>query len=83
MSTEITDTLRKISDRQLALIARQEETLQFIRAEADKSKRMREEAMAVQKRAVARVRRIGFFAFPAIVACVALLVYLLIKYPIL
>ena len=83
MSTEIIEMLEKISAAQQTLIARQEETLEFIRGEAEKSKQIRDEAMAMQKQAASRIRRIGYLAFPAILACVFLLVYLLVKYPIL
>jgi len=39
-----------------------------------------EESIALQRQAVARVRRISLIALPGIALCVLLIVYLLVRY---
>ena len=65
------------------MLARQEETLDFVQQEAEKAGRIRDEAIAIQRSAMVRVRRIGYLAAPAIGLCVFLLIYLIVKYRVL
>ncbi len=83
MDKEILETLKEMSQAQKDILARQEETLAFLRAEAEKTKKIREESIALQRQAAERVKGISLIAFPAILLCVALLVYLIVKYRIL
>lgn len=83
MEKELLETLQEMRQAQQDLLAKQDEMLAFLRAESEKAKTIREEALAMQRRAVKRAKHVGYLAFPAILLCVVLLVYLLVKYPIL
>ena len=65
------------------IAAKQDEMLQYLKEEGAKSKKIREEAIALQKRAMENAKRIGVFAFTGILLCIALIVYLSAKYRIL
>ncbi len=80
MEKEILETLKALRQAQLDMMAKQEEVLQFLRAEAEKSTKIREEAILLQKQAVERAKRIGYFALPLILICAGLIAYLIIKY---
>jgi hypothetical protein len=80
MEKEILETLKELRQTQLDMIARQEEAFQFLRDEAEKSTKIREEAILLQKQAVARAKRIGYFALPLILICAGLIVYMILKY---
>ena len=80
MEKEILQTLKEVHRSQQDLLARQEKTLQFLRDESEKSTKIREEAIRLQKQAVERARRIGYFALPLILICAGMIAYLVIKY---
>lgn len=80
MDNEILDILKSMQNEQQNFIAKQEATLDFLRSEAENARRVREEAIVLQKQAMARVRRIGYLAAPAILMCVVLIIYLASKY---
>lgn len=76
MDNDILQALKEIQQSQT-------EMMTWLQAEAQKAERIRDEAMALQRQAVARVKRISLFAFPAVIMCIVLLVYLIVKYRIL
>lgn len=80
MEEKILETLKKIRQAQLDMMAMQEETLQFLQDEAEKSKKIREEAILLQKQAVERAKRIGYLGFPLILICAGMIIYLMIRY---
>ena len=80
MEKEILETLTGLHQSQQDMISKQEETLQFLRDESEKSTKIREEAILLQKQAVERAKRIGYFAFPLILICAGMIAYLIIKY---
>ena len=83
MDTKTHDVLDAINRSHREIIAKQEETLEFLRAQAERSDRIRQEAVALQKQAVARFRRMGYLILPVILACIFLVVHLITKYRIL
>lgn len=83
MEKEILETLKELCRNQQDMIAKQKETLQFFQDESEKSTKIREETILLQKQAVERAKRIGYLAFPLILICAALIVYLIIKYRVL
>lgn len=83
MSDDILRALEDLRREQREIAARQDETLQFLRSEAEHAHKIREEAIAMQRAANTRVRRIGIFAFSGILVCIFLIVYLVTKYRIL
>jgi hypothetical protein len=80
MEKDILEMLKDLRRTQLDMVAKQEEALQFLRDEAEKSKKIREEAILLQKQAVERAKRIGYFAFPLILVCAGMIVYLILRY---
>jgi hypothetical protein len=83
MENEILETLKEMREAQKELMAKQEEAIQFLRDEAEKSKKIREEAIALQRQAMERAKRISYIAVPLILICAGLILYLLLKYRIL
>ena len=83
MSDQIVSAIEELRREQREVAARQEETLQFLKTEAEHARKIRDEAIAIQRAATARVRRISTFGFFGILACVFLIVYLVTKYRIL
>ena len=83
MDNQILEVLEAVRQGQQELLARQEESLAFIRKEAEKSAQIRETALTLQRQAIARARRVGRFAFAGILICTSLAVYLIVKYNIL
>ena len=79
-SSEIRDLLVEIRDNQRLSLKRQEEHLAIAREQIERSRTQVEESIALQRQAVERVRRISRLAIPGIVACLALIGYLLIRY---
>jgi hypothetical protein len=79
-SSEVRDLLVEIRDNQRLSLQRQEEHLAIAREQIERSRNQVEESIALQRQAVERVRRISRLAIPGIVACLALIVYLLIRY---
>jgi hypothetical protein len=74
------EALDAMRQAQRELLAKQDETLQFLHEAAEETKKVRSEAIALQKQAMARAKLITSLAIPAILACVAMLVYLAVKY---
>ena len=83
MDVDTHNTLEAISNAQRDMLAMQRETLEFMRAEAAKAQRIREDAIAMQRQAVARARRLSYLVLPLIAGCLFLLVRLITKYGIL
>jgi hypothetical protein len=79
MSDDLKDVVEELRKEQKEIV----ETLRFLRSEAEHAHKIREEAIALQRTANQRVRRVGTLAFFGILACVFLIVYLVTKYRIL
>jgi hypothetical protein len=79
-SPDIRDLLIEIRDNQRLSLQRQEEHLAIAREQIERSRNQVEESIALQRQAVARVKRISLIALPGIALCVLLIVYLLVRY---
>jgi hypothetical protein len=79
MSDELREAMGELRREQKEIV----EALRFLRSEAEHARKIREEAIALQRTANQRVRRVGTFAFVGILMCVFLIVYLVTKYRIL
>ena len=79
-SPEIRNLLVEIRDNQRLSLQRQEEHLAIARQQLERSRSQVEESIALQRQAVARVKRISMIAVPGIIVCMLLIVYLLVRY---
>ena len=77
---EVRDILIEIRDNQRESLRRQQEHLEIARKQLERSNTQISESIELQKEAVARARSIGRIALPAIIACIGLVVYLIVRY---
>lgn len=80
MDDELRDLLIEIRDNQKRALDRQEEQLAIAREQAERSKRQIEESLDLQRAAVNKTTMITRIAVPGILFCIALIVYLLLRY---
>ncbi len=78
--TEVRQILVEIRDNQRESLRRQEEHLDIARKQLERSNTQVSESIELQKEAVAKARQIGRVALPAIFLCIALLIYLIVRY---
>ena len=77
---DIVALVKEIRDNQRLALARQEEHLEVARQQLERSRSQVEESIQLQRAAVARVKGITRVALPGIALCVALILYLMIRY---
>ena len=77
---EIKALLVEIRDNQKLALERQEEHLAVAREQVSRSRSQVEESLSLQKQAVDRFRRVSLIAVPGILLCIALILYLVIRY---
>jgi hypothetical protein len=77
---EIVALIKEIRDNQRLALARQEEHLEVARQQLERSRSQVEESIQLQRAAVARVKNISRIALPALVLCLGLIVYLIVRY---
>jgi hypothetical protein len=77
---EIVALIKEIRDNQRLALARQEEHLELTRQQLERSRSQVQQSIELQKAAIARVKQISRIAVPGIALCVALIVYLIIRY---
>ena len=77
---QITALLTEIRDNQRLALQRQEEHLQIAREQVERSGKQVQESIGLQKLAIEKVKRITRIAVPGIAFCIALMIYLLIRY---
>lgn len=77
---EIVALIKEIRDNQRLALARQEEHLEVARQQLERSRSQVEESIQLQRAAVARVKNISRIALPALVLCLGLIVYLMVRY---
>ena len=70
----------EIRDNQRLSLKRQEEHIEIARGQIERSRGQVQESIELQRQAIERVKKISRIAIPGIVICVALIVYLLVKY---
>jgi hypothetical protein len=77
---EIVALIKEIRDNQRLALARQEEHLELARQQLERSRSQVQQSIELQKAAIARVKQISRIAVPGIALCVALIVYLIVRY---
>ena len=77
---DIRELLVEIRDNQRLSLQRQEEHLEIARKQIERSSTQVQESIELQRLAVDRVKKVSRIAIPGILICVALIVYLLVKY---
>ncbi|MCB1195155.1 hypothetical protein KDK77_03130 [bacterium] len=83
MEPDISNRLNQLESSQKNIMGKLDELSRFLHEQADKTHKIREESIALQRKAIERAKRISAFAIPVLFLCVALIVYLLVKYRIL
>lgn len=81
------ETLQAILDEQKKIVAlleagreAQQESLRFLRERYEHDARVRDESVALQRAAVERFRKLSYVVLPLVALCVALIVWLMVRY---
>jgi hypothetical protein len=77
---DIRELLTEIRDNQRLSLQRQEEHLAIAREQIDRSRGQVQESIELQRQAIDRVKKIMRIAVPGIAICIALIIYLLVRY---
>lgn len=78
--SDIKQLLVEIRDNQALALQRQEEQLQIARSQMARSQNQIDESVRLQREAVERFKKVARIAVPGIVLCIAMIVYLLVRY---
>ena len=76
----IRELLTEIRDNQRLSLQRQEEHLAIAREQIERSRGQVQESIELQRQAIDRVKKISRIALPGIAICIALIIYLLVRY---
>lgn len=76
----ILDLLREIRDNQKQALARQEEHLAIAKEQIERTRLQMDTSIKLQQQAVQRFQKVSRIAIPAIVICVLMILYLLLRY---
>lgn len=79
-NSEMRDLLIEIRDNQKLSLQRQEEHIALARDQLDRSRRQVEESIELQRQAIDRAKHVSRIAIPGIALCVALIMYLVVRY---
>lgn len=81
------DTLQALLAEQKKIVAlleagreAQQESLRFLRERYEHDARIRDESVMLQRSAVERFRRLSYVVLPLVALCVALIVWLMVRY---
>ncbi|MBY0270237.1 MAG: hypothetical protein K2X06_10230 [Burkholderiales bacterium] len=81
------ETLQAILAEQKKIVAlleagreAQQESLRFLRERYEHDARIRDESVALQRSAVERFRKLSFVMLPLVALCVALIIWLMVRY---
>jgi len=77
---KIIELLTEIRDNQRLSLQRQEEHLQIAKDQMERSRSQIQESIQLQKLAIEKVKRVSRIAVPGIAFCIALIIYLLVRY---
>jgi hypothetical protein len=77
---DIRELLIEIRDNQRLSLQRQEEHLAIARGQIDRSREQVQQSIELQRQAIERVKKISRIAVPGIVLCIALIIYLMVRY---
>lgn len=72
--------LEEILGNQREMLALHQERLNIARRQLERSNMQIEESLQLQREAVAKQKLISRIALPAVILCIALLLYLVVKY---
>ena len=78
--TEIHALLTEIRDTQRESLAKQEEHLTLAHEQLERSRAQVDESIGLQRQAMARFKTLSFIALPAILLCIALIVWLIARF---
>lgn len=78
--TEVLSLLREIRDQQREGLRIQKEHAGLAREQLDRSRRAVEESITLQREALSRQRSITRIAVPAILLCIALIAWLIVRW---
>lgn len=77
---ELKNLLIEIRDNQREAIARQKEQLELSKQQLERSNTQVKESLELQREAVQKARTVGKIALPGIVICLALIIYLVVRF---
>ena len=77
---EIKTILAEIRDNQKASLEKQSQHLAIAERQLERANTQVEESLKLQREAIAKQRSIARIAFPAILLCIALILYIFIRY---
>lgn len=87
MTPEHEQTLQAILEEQKKIVAlleagraAQEENLRYLRERYEHDAKVRDESVTLQRGAVERFRRISYVILPLVALCVALIIWLMVRY---
>lgn len=87
MNPETEQTLQAILAEQKKIVAlleagraAQEDGLRYLRERYEQDAKIRDESVALQRNAVDRFRRISYVVLPLVALCVALIIWLMVRY---
>lgn len=87
MTIEHEQTLQAILEEQKKIVALleagravQEENLRYLRERYEHDAKIRDESVSLQRNAVDRFRRISYVVLPLVALCVALIIWLMVRY---
>ncbi len=76
----IQELLLEIRDNQLESLQQQKEQLAIAREQIERSRTQVQESIELQRQAIDRVKKISRIAVPGIILCIALIIYLVVRY---
>ncbi len=77
---DVKQLLIEIRDNQTESLRRQDEHLEIAREQLDRAKSQISESIDLQREAIAKTRMVTRIAFPGILICIVLILYLILKY---
>lgn len=78
--SEIAALLEEIRDLQRKALANQEQQIELVREQLQRSKTSIEESIRLQRIAIDKQKAVTRIALPGVILCIVLIVYLLIRY---
>jgi hypothetical protein len=78
--SEIVALLKEIRDSHRQALANQEQHIELVREQLQRSKASIEESISLQRIAIDKQKAVTRIALPGVILCIVLIVYLVIKY---
>jgi hypothetical protein len=77
---EIVGLLKEIRDNQRLSLQHQTDHIELTKQQLERARTQVQESLELQRTAIARVKQVSLIAIPGIALCLALIVYLVVKY---